>query len=154
MQALSFSPPINFVEEGKRLLGSTSFECTNSVFNINDENNSFLITIPGHWQTEHAEKTIDELNKLLELRPQNGIELHIEQVGKKGLILINDFSLSSLGTFKNEILEELKYVKCNALEDLVYVFQLTYDEIIDILDLIYILSDQQKDIFYHLVYMK
>ena len=43
--------------------------------------------------------------------------------------------MSSLGTFKNEILEELKNVKYNDLEDLVYRFQLTYDEIIDILDL-------------------
>ena len=46
--------------------------------------------------------------------------------------------MSSLGTFKNEILEELKNDKYNDLEDLVYRFQLTYDEIIDILDLKYI----------------
>ena len=36
---------------------------------------------------------------------------------------------------KNEILEELRNVKYNDLEDLVYRMQLTYDEIIDILDL-------------------
>ena len=41
-------------------------------------------------------------------------------------------------TRKNEILEELKNVKCNDLEDLVYRIQLTYDEIIDIVDLKYI----------------
>ena len=40
--------------------------------------------------------------------------------------------------FKNEILEELKKVKYNDLEDLVYRFRLTYDEIMDILDLKYI----------------
>ena len=45
--------------------------------------------------------------------------------------------MSSLGTFKNEILEEFKNVKYNDLEDLVYRFQLTY-EIIDIIDLKYI----------------
>ena len=39
---------------------------------------------------------------------------------------------------KNEILEELKNVNYNDLEDLVYRMQLTYDEIIDILDLNYI----------------
>ena len=40
--------------------------------------------------------------------------------------------------FKDEILEEIKKVKYNDLEDLVYRFQLPYDEIIDILDLKYI----------------
>ena len=108
MQTFSFNPPINLIEEGKWLLGVSSFECTNSVFNITHENNSFSIIIPGHYQNESDEKTIDELNKLLELRSENGIELHIEQVRKKGLILIKDYSLSSLGTFKEEIFEELK----------------------------------------------
>ena len=138
MHTFSFNPPINLVEEGKWLLAVSSFECTNSVFNITNENNSFSIIIPGHYETESAEKTIDELNKLLELRSQNGIDLQVEQVRKKGLILINDYSLSSLGMFKDEILEELKNVKYNDLEDLVYRFRLTYDEIIDILDLKYI----------------
>ena len=49
-----FSPPINLVEEGKWLLGVTSFECTHFVFNITDENNSFSITIPGHWENKSA----------------------------------------------------------------------------------------------------
>ena len=40
--------------------------------------------------------------------------------------------------FKDEILQELKNVKYNDLEDLVYRFKLTYDEIMDILDLKYI----------------
>ena len=61
MQTFSFSPPINLVEEGKWLIGVTSFECTNSVFNITNENNSFSITIPGLWQTKSDEKSIDEL---------------------------------------------------------------------------------------------
>ena len=138
MQTFSFNPPINLLEEGKWLLAVSSFECTNSVFNITNENNSFSIIIPGHYQNKFDEETIDELNKLLELRSQNGIELHVEQVRKKGLILINDYSLSSLGMFKDEILQELKNVKYNDLEDLVYRFKLTYDEIMDILDLKYI----------------
>ena len=46
--------------------------------------------------------------------------------------------MSNFDTFKNEIVEELKNAKYNDLEDLVYRFQLTYDEIIDILDLKYI----------------
>ena len=137
-QTFSFNPPINLLEEGRWLLAVSLFECTNSVFNITNENNSFSIIIPGHYETESAQKTIDELNNLLELRSQNGIELHVEQVRKKGLILINDYSLSSLGMFKDEILEELKNVKYNDLEDLVYRFKLTYNEIMDILDLKYI----------------
>ena len=44
---------------------------------------------------------------------------------------------------KNEILKELKNVKYNDLEDLVYRIQLTYDEIIDILDLKYISTKEQ-----------
>ena len=138
MQTFSSNPPINLFEEGKWLLAVSSLECTNSVFNITNENNSCSIIVPGHYETESAEKTIDELNKLLELRSQNGIELRVEQVRKKGLILINDYSLSSLGMFKEEILEDLKNAKFNDLEGMVNRFQLTYDEIIDILDLKYI----------------
>ena len=40
--------------------------------------------------------------------------------------------------FRDEILEDLKNAKFNDLEDMVYRFQLTYDEIMDILDLKYI----------------
>ena len=82
-QTYSFNPPISLSEEGKWLLAVTFFECTNSVFSTTNENNSFSITIPGHWNSKSAEKTIDELNKLLELRSQNGIVLHVEQVRKK-----------------------------------------------------------------------
>ena len=39
---------------------------------------------------------------------------------------------------KNEILEELKTAKYNDIEDLVHRKQLSYDEIIDILDSKYI----------------
>ena len=76
-KTFSFCPPIN---EGKWLLGVSSFECTNSVFNITNENNSFSIIIPGHYETEYAEKTIDELKNLLELK---SLELHVEEVKKE-----------------------------------------------------------------------
>ena len=56
MQSFSFNPPVYLVEEGKWLLGVSSFECTNSVFNITKENNSFSIIIPGHYQSEFSEK--------------------------------------------------------------------------------------------------
>ena len=123
MQTFSFNAPIFLLEEGKWLLGVTSFECTKSVFNITNEKNSNSITVPGHWETKSAEKTINELYKLLELRSANGIDLHVQQVRKKGIILINDYSLSSLDTFKEEILEELEKAEYNDLEDLVYRFQ-------------------------------
>ena len=142
MQTFSFNPPINLLEEGKWLIAVSSLECINSVFKITNENNSFSIITPGHCETEYAEKTIDELNNLLELKSQNGNELHVEQVRKKGINLIDDYSLSSLGMFKNEILEELKKVEYNDLEDLVYRFQLTYDEIINLLDLKYIPTER------------
>ena len=90
MQTFPFSPPINLVEECKWLSRVSSFECINSVFNIKNDSNSFSVTILGPWETKSAEKTIDELNKVLELRSQNGIKLHVEQVGKKGITLIND----------------------------------------------------------------
>ena len=68
MQTFSFNPPNNLVEEDKCLLGLSSLECTNSVFNITNENNSFSIIIPGHYQTEFAEKMVIDLRKLLELK--------------------------------------------------------------------------------------
>ena len=137
MQMFSFNPPITLVEQDKWLLAVSSFECTNSVFKISDENNSFSITIPGHWQNKSDEKPIDELNNLLELRP---LELHVKEVKKRENQIKRgdiEYKLSVFDTQKNEILEELKNVKHNDLEDLVYRFQLTYDEIIDILDLKY-----------------
>ena len=81
MQTFSFNPPINLVEEGKWLLAVSLFECTTFVFNITNENNSFSINIPGHYQTESAAKTFDELSKLLELR---SLELHVKKVRKRG----------------------------------------------------------------------
>ena len=138
MQTFSFNPPINLVEEGKWLLGVSSFECTNSVFNITNENNSFSIIIPGQYETEFAEQIIDDLNKLLELK---SLELHVEEVKKRGnKIKIGDkeYNLSDFDNQKYEIIEELKKVGYNDLKDLVYRMRLSYDEIMDILDLKYI----------------
>ena len=142
MESFSFNPPIDLFEEGKGLLAIPSLETTNSILNITSENNSFSITISGHWNSQSAEKTIDEPIKLLELRSQNDIDLYNEQVRKKGIILIKDFSLSNLDTFKNEILEELENANYNDLEDMVYRMQLTYDKVIDLLDPKYIPSQR------------
>ena len=83
-------------------------------------------------------KNIDELNRLLELRT---LELHVNEVRKRGnIIKIEDkeYKLSDFDNQKYEILEELKKVGYNDLEDLVYRMRLSYDEIMDILDLNYI----------------
>ena len=96
----SFNPLINLVEEGKWFLRVSSFECTTSVLNITNENNSFSIIIPGHYETESAEKTIDELKKLLELK---SLELHVEEVrkrGKKIKIGDNEYKLSDFDNQK------------------------------------------------------
>ena len=138
MQTFSFNPPINLLEEDKWLLAVSSLECTNSVFNITNENNSFSIIIPGHYQNKTDEKTINDLNKLLEL---TSLELHVEEVRKRGNeIKIGDkeYKLSDFDNQKYEIIEELKNAKYNDLEDLVYRMRLSYDEIMDILDLNYI----------------
>ena len=76
------------------------FDCKNSVYNITNENNSFSIIIPGHYQNKSDEKTIDNLNKLLELR---SLELHVEEVRKRGIkiqIGDNEYRLSDFDTQK------------------------------------------------------
>ena len=143
-QTFSFNPPINLFEEGKWLLGVTLLECTNSVFNITNEKNSFSITIPGHYKTEFAEKTIDDLNKLLELK---SLESHVQEVKKRGnkiKIGDNEYKLTDFDTQENEILEELKNVKYNDLKDLVYRMRLSYDENKDILGLKYIPTKKNR----------
>ena len=91
---------INLVEEGKWLLRLSSLEREISVFNITNENNSFSINKPGHYQTEFAEKMIIDLNNLLELK---SLELHVEEVRKRGhKIKIGDseYKLSDFDTQK------------------------------------------------------
>ena len=62
----------------------------------------------------------------------------MKRVRKRGNQIIigdNKYNLADFDAQKNEILEELKTVKYNNLVDLLYRFQLTFDEIMDILDL-------------------
>ena len=110
-QTFPFNPPINLIEEDKWLLSVSSFECTNSVFNITDENNSFSIIIPGHYENKSDEKTINDLNKLLELK---SLELHVKEVKKRGnkiKIANKEYKLSDFDNQKYEILQELKNAK-------------------------------------------
>ena len=80
MQTFSFDPPINLIEEGKWLMAVSLFDCTISVFIITNGNNSFSIIIPGHYQNKSDGKTIDDPNKLLELK---SLELHVEEDKKE-----------------------------------------------------------------------
>ena len=123
------------VEEGKWLLELSCFECTNSVFNTIDENNSFSINIPGHWETEFDRKAFAKINEIIEL---NSLELHVEEVratGHKITLGDSEKNYRTLILKKNKILEEIKKAKYNDLEDLVYRMQLTFVEVRDILDL-------------------
>ena len=118
LQTFSLNPPINLFEEGKRLLTVSSFESTNSVFNITNENNSFSIIIPGHYQNKSDEKTIDDLNKILDLK---SLEIHVDEVRKRGNKTKKgnkEYHLSDFDAQKNQILEELKNVRYNDLKDL------------------------------------
>ena len=86
----------------------SSLECRNSVFILTNGNNSFLITLLGHWQTKSDGKTIDELNNLLELR---SLDIHVKEVRKRGnKIKIGDkeFTLSDFDTQKMRYLKNYK----------------------------------------------
>ena len=116
MQIFSLNPPINLVEKGKWLLGVTSFERTNSVFKLIDENNSVSIIIPGCWRIPDYldENIIDELKKLLKLKSEKIFESRVEEVRKRGTrkkIGVKEYKLSNFDTFKNEILQKIKKAK-------------------------------------------
>ena len=104
-QTFPFNTPRNLVEEGKWLMAVSLFDCTNSVFNITNENYSFSIIIPSHHQKKSDEKTIDDLNKFLELK---SLELHVEEVKKRGnklKIVYSEYKLSDFDTQKNRFLK-------------------------------------------------
>ena len=101
-QTFSINPPINLFEKGKGLLAVSLFDCTNSVFNITDENDSFSINIPDHWETEFDRKRFAKIDELIELR---SLELHVEEVRKRGNKIKlgnNGYKLSDFGTKKKQ----------------------------------------------------
>ena len=111
METFSFNPTIKIFEESKWLLTVICFETTNSVFKITDGNNSFPISIPSHWNFGDGEELFDKLNKLLELRSEKGIELHVEDVRKRlSQIKIGDreYNLSDLDTREIDMIREVK----------------------------------------------
>ena len=113
METFSFNPPINLVDEEKWLLAVTSFEATNFVFNVADEDNSFSFIILGRWRIPNYsdEDFIDNLNKLLKLKSKNDVEFHVEEVRNrenKIKVISKEFSSSDFNTSKEEILEVYK----------------------------------------------
>ena len=72
------------------MLAVTYFEATISFFNITDENNSFSILTPSHWFSQNAEETINKLITLMDLRSENDLDLHINEVKRRGNSIILD----------------------------------------------------------------
>ena len=88
------------------------------LFNITDENNSFSISTPGDWNSEYGEEFITKLDKLLELRSENDIEVHVIEVEKRGTrieIESSAYNLAGFDPFKTEILAELRKKYINFL---------------------------------------
>ena len=110
------------------------------------------VTANNHLQDD----IFDKLKNLLKLKSENDIELHVQEVRKRGKkIEMNskELSLSEFGGSKKEKLDESKKAKYHDLEDMVNRMQLSYDEIMDVLDIKFFLSKKQ-DILYQLAYMK
>ena len=131
VEVFSFSLPTNPFEEGNRKLVVTSFEATNSVFNITIENNSFSISTPGHRSFRGGAEIINKLQNLLEMRDNNDIKLHVEEVRKReNQMKINNFiKLSDFDTSRNETLKKIKNVQRNDPEDKVFRTNLTWERL-------------------------
>ena len=108
METFPFSPPINLFEEGEWLLAVTSLEATKSLFNITNEYNSFPNTIPSHWYSRGGEDTMKRQRELKLLRAQNDIELHVQDIKKRGNQIKRrdkENNLSYLDTHRNEMIK-------------------------------------------------
>ena len=138
------------------ILEVSSFECASSAFNIIDENSSFSISTPSHWNSEDSEDLINKFDKILELRSENDKELHIREVGQRSdqIIIGEDeyLILSDLDREKGSIIKELKRIKSRDLEDMVCRLQITYGEIVDILDVKYVTGSTKRYILPPIVF--
>ena len=148
MQTFSINTPINLSDESNWLLGVTSFEASNSVFNITDENNSFSIRIPCRWRIPNylEDGIIDKQNKLLKFRSQNDIEIHVKEVRKKGAQIktkAKEYNLPDFDTFKRELFEEMKSNIYHNLQNYVYRIGLTFKEVIDVWHIKYFPSERK-----------
>ena len=88
-----------------------------------------------------------KIQKFLELRSQNDIELRIKVVRRKRNQIEkgdNEYKLTDLGTHKNAIFEELKNAEYNDHENMIFRMELTYSEIAGILDTTYIATSSRR----------
>ena len=137
----------------------TSFEKkTRSAYNLTDEKNSFSIIALGQWTSKDDEENFDKLYKLLErywsskvggetftklkeileLGSQIDIDLHVEEVEKRGTRREkgnSGHSFASFDLFKREIVAELRRVKYKDPDHIVSGMELPNDEIVDLLEI-------------------
>ena len=122
------------------VIAVTSFEATDSVFNITNKNSSFSVSSPSYWIPVGGEELIIKLKKLLELRPQNDIVLHDEEFEKRGTRIENgnsSYKVAGFDLHKSETLVELGRLKIKDLDNMDYRKELTYDDFLDVLDVKY-----------------
>ena len=139
-ETFSFSPALNIIEEGEWLLEVTSFETTNSVFDITNENKvfRFLYQVIGISEGEKKLRKDYENHWGLELEMISIYMLkNLEKQGNQIKIGYKEYKLTDLNTRKNEIIKKFKNIK-NDLEYDVFRMELTYIEIEKILDMKYI----------------
>ena len=82
-----------------------------------------MISTPGYWKipSYSEDDIINKLNNLLKLKSQKDIELHVQEVRKRGnqiKIKSKECSLSDFDTSKKEILKELKKAIYQDLEQM------------------------------------
>ena len=101
----------------------TSFEATNSVFIITDKKTSFSISSLNYWVLVGGEELINNPKNLLEVRSQNGIELHgkdFEERGTRIEIGNGGYKLAGYDHCKSETLVELGRLNFKDLYNMVY----------------------------------
>ena len=99
------------------------------------------MTTPSHWSSRGIAETFTKPTKLLEIRSENDIELHVTEVEKTGNqieIGENENELSDFDTNENKIIDELKNAEYNDLEEMVFRKELTYGQIEKALDVKFI----------------
>ena len=109
METFSSNPSIKLFEEGKWLLAVTSFEASNSVFNVTDENNSFSNTTPAHWSSEIVEEIINQLKNYqsVDLKTITNYMLKKFKKGTRIVMENSGFNLAGFDQFKGQKLARL-----------------------------------------------
>ena len=148
MESFSFNSLINLAEEGKWLLGVTSFELTNSVFNIISKNKKFsnfntrcLVCQRRcgnkYWTTRFFRSWRTRWYWIICVRSSEKRNNKIKRGDK-------EYKLPDPDTRKNEINEELKNREYNNLADMVFRSEVTYSEIENIVDIEYIATSAMR----------